>query len=48
MTDVHIHRTLVQDIYVTVVSVKPTPEGSFEAEVMVSQVPAMTILWTGM
>jgi hypothetical protein len=48
MTDVHIDSSLIKDIYITVLSVKPTETGGFEATVMVSEVPAMLFLWTGM
>jgi cytochrome c-type biogenesis protein CcmF len=48
MTDVFIDSTLIKDIYITVLSTKPSPGGGFEATVMVSEVPAMLILWTGM
>lgn len=48
MTDVHIHRSLVKDVYFTVLSVKPSEAGGYEATVSVSEVPAMTVLWTGM
>jgi hypothetical protein len=47
-TDVHVHRTLLKDVYVTVVSARPSAEGVWEATVMVREVPAMTLLWTGM
>jgi hypothetical protein len=47
-TDVHIHRTLLKDVYVTVVSARPSAEGVWEATVMVREVPVMTVLWTGM
>jgi len=48
MTDVHIHRTPVMDVYVTLVSAKPSASGVYSATVMVSEVPAMSTLWTGM
>ncbi|UCC94241.1 MAG: cytochrome c biogenesis protein CcsA [Thermoplasmata archaeon] len=48
MTDVHIDSSLIKDIYITILSVKPTPTGGFEATVMITEVPAMAILWTGM
>ncbi len=48
MTDVHIYRTPVKDVYVTVVSVKPAADGVYTATVMVSEVPAMSTLWAGM
>jgi cytochrome c-type biogenesis protein CcmF len=47
-TDVHIHRAPLKDVYVTVVSATPTEDGSWEATVIVREVPAMTVLWTGM
>ena len=48
MTDVSIHMTLVKDVYITILSTNPSPEGGYEAMVMVSEVPAMSFLWTGM
>jgi hypothetical protein len=47
-TDVHIHRSPLKDVYVSVVSARPTEEGVWEATVVVREVPAMTVLWTGM
>ena len=48
MTDVFIHRTPVKDVYVSIVSAKPSSEGVYEATVMITEVPTMTFLWTGM
>jgi cytochrome c-type biogenesis protein CcmF len=48
MTDVYIHMTLVKDVYITLLSTNPSPEGGYEAMVMVSEVPAMGFLWAGM
>lgn len=48
MTDVFIHRTLVKDVYVSIVSAKPSSEGVYEATVLITEVPTMTFLWTGM
>jgi len=48
MTDVHIYRTPLRDVYITVVSVRPGTEGVYTATLMVSEVPAMSTLWAGM
>ncbi len=48
MTDVYIDSSLIKDIYITILSVKPSAEGGYEATVMIAQVPAMLVLWTGM
>jgi len=48
MTDVHIHGSLVKDMYVSIVSATPSSSGGFEATIMVSEVPAMLLLWVGM
>ena len=48
MTDVYIHMSLVKDVYIAILSTSPSPEGGYEAMVMVSEVPAMSFLWAGM
>jgi len=48
MTDVYIDSSLIKDIYITILSAKPSPTGEYEATVMVTEVPAMLFLWTGM
>jgi hypothetical protein len=47
-TDVYIDSSLIKDIYITILSAKPSPEGGFAALVMVTQVPAIIPLWAGM
>ena len=48
MTDVFIHSTVTKDVYVTIVSAQPLPDGTFSAKVMVREIPAMMFLWSGM
>jgi cytochrome c-type biogenesis protein CcmF len=48
MTDVYVDMSPVKDVYITILSAKPSEEGIFVARVMVLEVPAMAILWTGM
>ena len=48
ISDVHIHRTAVEDLYVTVTDAHPVAGGGFAASVLVKRIPGMAILWWGM
>jgi hypothetical protein len=48
ISDVHIHRNAVEDLYVTVTDAHPVAGGGFAASVLVKRIPGMAILWWGM
>jgi cytochrome c-type biogenesis protein CcmF len=48
ITDVYVHRSILEDTYVTVLYAQPMEDGTFSARVLVKTIPAMSFLWFGM
>jgi hypothetical protein len=48
MTDVFIYRTVLKDVYVSVLGVQPLEDGTYVATVTVMEVPAIAFLWAGL